>query len=230
MARLSGLIWPEDLPAPGISTPIYRLPAEPVPDEGDASPWSLLLAEHLDLPETYVLAPCAPAEPYLRRLLDAWSWAAGAIGEQYPLCIMGLAGKSLEAFMILLNGYTLGESVKVLPPLHPGAVPALVQGSAAVFHPGPLPPWGSIARLALAYGKPLTASESPLADALAGPAAYLVRETNPRLLGAALISVILEQELAQRLAQSGRERAARWDTARFSETIFETYRAVTARD
>jgi glycosyltransferase involved in cell wall biosynthesis len=228
MARLRGLIWPEDLPAPGISTPIYHLPAEPMPDEEDATPRSLLLAEQLDLPETYVLASCAPAEPYMRRLLDSWSWAAGAIGEQYPLCIFGLDGASQEAFTILLREHSFGESVIVLPRLHPGTVPALVQGSAAVFHPGPLPPWGSIARLALAYGKPLAASASPLADALAGPAAYLAPETNPRLLGAALISVILEEKLAQRLAQIGRERAARWDSSQFSELIFEAYRAVIA--
>jgi len=232
MAKLRGLLWPADLSAPTMphfSTQIYSLPAEPCPDDTDGVSRSQLEAENLALPETYILVHSPHTLLSLRQLLDAWSWADGSIGEYYPLLLLGLDSKGRERLSRLLADYALGQSVQILPPLHPGAIPALVQGSSAVFHPAPLPPWGSIARLALSYGKPLVASESPLADALAGPAAYLAPETNPRALGAGLITVIIEEDIAQNLSQAGRERAASWGASMFGEKLFATYEAVLAQ-
>lgn len=231
MANLRGLLWPEDLSVPllpNLSTQIYSLPAEPCSDDADEVSRSRLEAENLVLPETYILVHSPHTLLSLRRLLDAWSWAAGSIGEYYPLLLLGLDSRGRERLSRLLADYALGQSVQTLPRLHPGAIPALVQGSSAVFHPAPLPPWGSIARLALFYGKPLVASESPLADALAGQAAYLAPETNPRALGAGLITVIVEVDVAQTLSQAGRERATSWGSSMFGEKLFATYAAVLA--
>jgi hypothetical protein len=232
MARLGGLIWPADLaslaPADG-TTSIYFVPAEPWLEGMQGVSQSLLQAEDLNLPETYILAPCPQTLSVQRLLLDAWSWASGSIGEYYPLYILGLDSKSQGRVEVLVHNDALGQSVKLLPPLHPGSIPALVQGSAALFHPGPLSPWGSIARLALAYGKPLVTSESPMADALVGPAAFMAPATNPRLLGAGLITVIIEADVAQAISQAGHERAASWNSPEFSEKIFAAYAAVLAQ-
>jgi hypothetical protein len=69
--------------------------------------------------------------------------------------------------------------------------------------------------LALALGKPVVALETAVADALAGPAAYLVptqasTQALARALGAALITVLMEESIADSLEQAARKRSAGW--------------------
>jgi glycosyltransferase involved in cell wall biosynthesis len=81
-------------------------------------------------------------------------------------------------------------------------------------------------RLALASGRPVVAADHPLADALVGPAAYLAPAGDSRALGAGLITVLVEEDLAGRLSQAARQRAASWRLDRFPGRLEETYRQI----
>jgi glycosyltransferase involved in cell wall biosynthesis len=81
--------------------------------------------------------------------------------------------------------------------------------------------------MALASGTPVIAIEDERSSALAGPAAYLVKGEDSRLLGAALITVLVEEELAGRLAQAGRQRAATWSQQAFAEGLAKAYATIT---
>jgi len=142
LARTSLLLWPSDLPPPETETPCRLLPGAVHPcfrRAGDAAAQSeelFRLLAGLDLPETYILYHGPAADEDLRRLFSAWSWAAGPIGEGYPLMIVGAAGRRLEG---LQNEFELRGSVRSVPDLPVASLAALYQGCSLLFHPAPLP-------------------------------------------------------------------------------------------
>jgi glycosyltransferase involved in cell wall biosynthesis len=229
ISRLRGLLWPSDLgsvPPPVGEAPAYHLPLVPCFKKGFASDQDNSALEALQLPDTYILYHGPGDKGSLQRLLDAWSWAAGAIGEYYPLLVLGLDQAARQRLQALLRDSELKETIRALPVVDPADVHRLYQGCSAVFHPAHMSPWGAAGWLSLLYGKPLVAAEDTLIDALAGPAAYLLPEWDTRGLGAALITVIVEQQVAEELSQAGRQRAATWDPRSFQEVLFEAYQAV----
>jgi glycosyltransferase involved in cell wall biosynthesis len=225
MARLAGLVWPSDLPAPAGGTPVFRVcPAPPFSwfiDDGEPQD-----IRRLDLPDSYVLyhGPSRPAE--LRSLLEAYRWVAGSVGDDYPLLILGLDEVGRQHLSGLLPDYGLMECVRALPLVSPFSVPWLYRKCSVLFHPAAIAPWGNPLRNALAFGKPVVAGETALSDALVGPAAYLVALERPRELGAALLTVIVEEELAGQLGSEGMRRAASWKTELFRQELGEIYRKV----
>jgi hypothetical protein len=162
--------------------------------------------------------------------LDAWSWAVGSIGEYYPLLLVGFDANISETVHSLADAYDLSGNLQVLPPLSAVSLAALYQGCSAVFHPAPISPWGGPIRLALANGKAIVALETPLADALVGKAAYLVNSRQDqvdcvRALGAALLSVVVEDDLAQSLSRAARLRSQQWDADRFFAGLQSVYKS-----
>jgi hypothetical protein len=227
MSRLRGLLWPRDLLAfiPGeIHARVYPMPVEPAltPVMGREKD---MLSE-LELPETYILYHAGAGGASTRRALQAWSWASGAIGEYYPLLILGLDSEQRNEVGSLVNSYHLEGSVQVLPVLPPELILPLYQEATAVFQPNEPSPWGSPLREALRCGKPLVAAESSLTDALVGPGAYLLPLENPRALGAGLVTVIVEESVAEMVSRAGEERAQTWKSDNFREDLYKAYRAV----
>jgi glycosyltransferase involved in cell wall biosynthesis len=193
------LLWPSDLPPPETGTPLRLLPGvvhpyfQPAGDGADQAQEQLRILAGLDLPETYILYHGPAAYQDLQHLLSAWSWAAGPIGEYYPLIAVGAAGRQLED---LLGEYGLAGSVRAVPDLPLASLAALYRGCSLLFHPAPLPAWGDPVRMALACGKPVVALESRRSATLVGPAAYLApSDSGGRSLGAALLSVIVDESL-----------------------------------
>jgi glycosyltransferase involved in cell wall biosynthesis len=230
LARTSMLLWPFDLPPPETETPFRLLPGAIHPyfqqagdGAGEAQGRFRLLAG-LDLPATYILYHGPTAEVDLHRLLSAWSWAAGPIGEYYPLMVVGAAARRLEN---LLAEDKVAGSVRFVPDLPVVALAALYQCCSLLFHPAPLPAWGDPVRMALACGKPVVALESRRTAALVGPAAYLAPfDSGGRSLGAALLSVIVEESLSSRLSEAARQRADALDRQAFTNVLGEIYRSV----
>jgi Glycosyl transferases group 1 len=233
MARMRGFFLPADLAGiypSEIKSPLFLLPVEPFPSTSHNHPRGIPQIEALDLPDTYILYHGPHRVNALRRLLIAWSWAARSIGRDCPLLIIGLDTENPQDLQRLLTETDLVDTVRPLPTLHPELIPFLYQNCSAVFHPAPMAPWGNGARLALAYGKPLVAADNDVSDALAGAGAYLAPQNDPRALGAALISVIVEEQLAQNLAQAGQQHAARWNPDAFQEELYAAYLAILSKD
>jgi len=210
------VVHPAFLPdgsSPGLAQPIQENP------------------EDLDLPETYLLYHGPGDEIALHLLLDAWSWAAASIGEYYPLVLLGLDNPAQDRLAELLAEYQLTGTARPLPPLSLSALATVYRNCHALFHPAEVSPWGDPARMALACGKPLVGLETERAVTLVGAAGYLVspNESYPekcRSLGAALITVVVEDSLADTLSQAARERAAAWKFEMFSNSLREFYRAL----
>ncbi len=221
MSRLAGLLWPEDLPSPDIDGAVFRLPPAVYPGIQDAIPNQ----QTLELPETFVLYHGPAGSESLRLLLSAWSWAAGSLGDAYPLVALGFNPIEREQLSAMAASYQLGDSVRSLPALSPAEIAETYRRSTALFHPASEPVWGGPVRMALASGTPAVAIESKRSDAIAGPAAYLVRGDS-RLLGAALITVLVEEEIAEKLSQAGKQRAVSWSLGAFGEGLLSTYKRI----
>ena len=177
----------------------------------------------MDIPETYILFHGPLEEGDVVRLLSAWSWAAGPIGENYPLLVLGATPDSQGQIQSLLDEYNVNESVRLLPPISPVILPNLYQGAAALFHPAPVSAWGGPLRGALAFGKPVVSIEDRMVEAIVGPAAYLASREDGRALGAALISVIVEESVSQVLSQAALQRSAYWRPVDFTRGLAEAY-------
>lgn len=233
VGRDIALLWPEDLPVNessqdqfiGRGASILRLP--PLFYLGlEPTGLNLPPLEELALPDVFVLYHGPDNPKAIRRLLDVWSWPAGSFGESYPLLLLGMGDTARLGLPSLLVEYGLEEQVRLLPVLSPGAVAQLYRSCTALLHPAPISPWGDPVRSALACGKPVVAADSPLADALVGPAAYLLPDGDARSFGAALITTIVEETVAERLSKAARERAAGWDTGAFGARLLEAYQRI----
>lgn len=229
MSRLGGLLWPSDLKAAlpqNVPDRVYYLPFPSFPSKASNSDEDGSKLQTLDLPETYILCHGPVDSRSLRRTLDAWSWVAGPVGEHYPLLILGLDLSGSETLRALLSGSDLANTLRALPMLDPPTIDAVYRKCYAVFHPAQLSAWGMAGRSALHYGKPLVAAESPLADALAGPSAYLLPENDTRTLGAGLLTVIVEEPFHQELGQAAQQRASAWDQRSFQDELLAAYQAI----
>ncbi len=219
LERARGLLWPADLPDPVAAPRTFHLTPR-VPPTPPASP---ALA---DLPGDYYLFHGPPDERTVRRALQAWTWAAGPVGDVYRLIMAGLDNRTRTLAGELIKEYQLGETVIVLPAFSPLDLPPLYQAATAIFHPAEASPWGGAVRHALACGKPVVGIETLLTSALAGPAAYLAPAGDTRGLGAALISVVVKESLLAQLETAAGERRKLWGDGDFGGELMEIYRAV----
>ena len=226
MARGAWLLWPEDLPSSAAG--VQRLPPAVHPAFRRLDQEPIEVNERLELPDTYIFyhGPSQPDD--LSRLLGAWKWAVAPIGEQYPLLIAGLDPVSPASFTRLLDNYDLQETVRMVNPQSIEELSQLYQGCAAFFYPAQSDPWGEMLRAALLYEKPVVALETPLSGALVGPAGYLVPSSSnvERGLGAALITVIVEESVASGLAAAARRQTASWRLDDFPLQLEACYRQI----
>lgn len=239
LARTRAVLWPEDLPSGPQIAPLVTLPPLVYPafgpserpdaaGQGNGSSRIHQELDRLQLPETYIIYHGPGDAATLMRLLGAWRWAAGSIGTYHPVLILGLNHEERELFTTLVRQNDYGESLRLLPEVSPPALPMLYRGCQALFHPAPEPPWGGSIRQALACGKPVVAIEHPSIGPVVGPAAYLAPPEDERALGAALITVVVEEEVAASLAQAARKRATAWSAGAYTRALATLYQGLLA--
>jgi glycosyltransferase involved in cell wall biosynthesis len=232
MVKVKEILWPVDLPAPQIPGSLASLSPilpswftnEQVPESSDGSLSAGGLLEHLDLPEEFIIYHGPGDMHSLEHLMQAWNWAAAAIGGSHPLLVLGLDPGAITNLFALAKEYDLEGSLQAVRDAQPDVLSHLYWRCRAVFHPAPASPWSGPVRLALASGKPLVASENEITAAITGPAAYLAPPGDPRALGAALVTVIVEQQVADRLSAAAQRRAANWEMDKFSAQLLRIYK------
>lgn len=223
-ARARGIFWPDDLAslAPNAPPEIFMLPAVLDPPGFSESLNDDALRD-LVLPETYVLYDGPANQRGLRRALDAWTWAAGPIGEYYPLLMYNLPAEARTQVASYRSEFELGETVRLLADISARQLGALYRGATVVFSPALGPAWGNPLRRALAAGKPVVGIEERATAALLGPAGYLIPPSDLRRLGAAVITVIVEEQVAESLSQAAIQRASNLRKGAFAARLAQLY-------
>ena len=154
----------------------------------------------------YVLA-LEPDRTDLELLLSAWTWVEASVGDAHPLVIAGLDAQLAGHAGHWSEALDLVDSLRLVPTPAWDELPALLRGAAAVIHPGPSAN-GQELRWAMACGIPIAGVDSAVAAAVVGQAGYLVAEADSRALGAACLTLLVEQrEVGQDLRQKGLLRA-----------------------
>lgn len=220
MARPRTMLWPQDLPAPEKFGAVTRLPLPSL---------DLTLSETekaLALPETFVLYHGPGDKNTLIQLLDVWSWASAPLGEDYPLLILGLDAARRAWLENWLAEHDLQAFLQFPPVQTPLDIQSIYQRCNLLLHPADLAPWGDAVYLGLALAKPIVAAETTWADARVGPAGYLVDRQDARGLGAACLTLIVQENIAAELAGAAEQRAREWQKKSFSTALEQVYRGL----
>jgi glycosyltransferase involved in cell wall biosynthesis len=163
------------------------------------------------MPPSYVLALGASMRD-VRHLLAAWSWMAPSLGEEVRLAIGPLGPEAATAAAAARD---LGQeaSVIVFERLPWDGLPAVLRGASCLLV-GESPASWQVLRWSLACGLPVAGVSSDAAQAILGEAGFLVPPGDARALGAASLSLLVDDEgLARRLKETGLARAASYHQA-----------------
>lgn len=217
LSGVKTVLWPADIPEPLGELPLHLLPPYIHPAFHKRQPWPE------SMPENYVLAAGRLDDRALDLLAAAWSWAQDGLGEDWALAVCDLDDSGLEHLRRLCQEAGLAGTIEHIPFRLPEQHAAVFQHAGAVLVFGPVAPWADPLLQALTCGRPLIAEESALADARTGPAAYLVPKEDARAMGAALITVIVEEAVGEQLSQAARERSAAWGEGGFTRGLAEVY-------
>ncbi|MGH2581276.1 MAG: glycosyltransferase [Anaerolineales bacterium] len=215
------ILWPQDMEKPKLPGQIVTIPPVTHPDfkHGHAE-----LPTELGLPEGFILVHGNLSQEQILALLESWTWAAASMGELYPLLILGL-GEAMNAFASSrLPEFHVEESVKLVPKIQEQYLPGIYQASSAVVPMGVPGAWGNSLRHALACGKAVVAQENASIDAIVGKAAYLVAPDDLRSFGAAIITVVVDEQAREKLEDAAWQRAQQWKPAEFQSELMNVYR------
>lgn len=220
------ILWPSDLPESKIPGSFLHLPPAVHPEfqAGFAS-----AKTQVSLPEEFVLVHGLPDEASMLALLESWTWAAASIGEFYPLIIVGLNEDAALLVQAQLPKFHVEESVRVLADVQPRDLAAIYKDCTVLVHLGAPAPWGDPLRAALAAGKAVVAQQEPLTESVVGAAAYLAPPQDLRAFGAAMITVVVDENAREKLEDAARQRAAHWKVEAFEAGLVEIYREIGKR-
>ncbi len=182
------------------------------------------------LPEAYVLYLGGfDVRKNVRALLSAWTWAAGSIGEAYPLVIAGALpqpdGRLFEDYPALAAQFGVADSVRFIGAVAEADKPAVYRGAAAFVYPSRYEGFGLPPLEAMACGVPVLTTAAGSIGEVVGEAAFLIDPEDTRKFGAGLITCVIEPSVADHLKARGLERARlfSWErTARETAAAYES--------
>lgn len=206
---------PERVPNAGAAIRLPPWVAErfrPAAEAGDAP-----IRTRLGLADGYVLS-FAVGERDATRLLSAWSWVAPSVGQAHPLVVAGMHVDTDPATRLLADRLGLADTLRLVDKLAYADLPAVMRGAAVLLVPGK-PADGQLLRWALACGAPVAAAAMPESGSILGEAAYVAPADDPRALGAACLSLLVDDNLAESLKAAGARRAGSYHSGRGVEEL-----------
>ena len=162
----------------------------------------------------------------LPRLLRAFA----AVETEAQLVLVGPQGwnEELGARLAELPA-SVRERIRVLGFVPHADLAPLYAGAATFAFPSLLEGFGFPVVEAMAQGTPVVTSRGTSTEEIAGDAALLVDPLDLEELAAALQRALDDAELAARLGERGRLRAARYTWARSADLVLDAYREASAR-
>jgi hypothetical protein len=175
----------------------------------------------------YVLA-WACGRRGLARLMAAWTWVDGSVGDTVSLALICANTRIMQEAVASASSLGLKASVRLVGQENLADLPNLFRQARVYLavEGGPIP---QALRWALASGVPIVAELSSEAGDISGDAAYLVPPAEPRALGAAALTVLVEEEVAERLRTRGLERARAYAPHKALSARLEIIRALGSR-
>jgi len=166
----------------------------------------------------------------IRALLSAWTWAADAIGQNYPLVLAGRLpvadGQLFEDVPALVAELGLTETVKLIGFVEEVDKPALYRGALAFVFPSRYEGFGLPPLEAMACGVPVIVSNGGSLPEIVGQAGYVIPPSDTRSIGAAIITCVVEPMVNDDLRARGLARAKEFAWDKVAEETLSAYQEV----
>jgi glycosyltransferase involved in cell wall biosynthesis len=204
-------------------TAIY-LAAGPQYHPGGNSLLDMAVLRQYDLPDFYVLYLGGyELHKNVTTLLLAYTYVGQALGEDYPLVLAGRKPDKVSAIFPDYDSYIqklrLEEYVRWIGFVQEEDKPVLYRHADTFVFPSRYEGFGLPVLEALACGVPVVASERGALGEVIGEAGFAVDPDDARGMAGAIISTIIQENLAAELRQKGPQQAARFS---WEKTATET--------
>lgn len=192
-----------------------------------------LRRHHPDLPQEYVLYLGGfDARKNIETLLQVYTWAQDPLGQDYPLVIAGKLPDAHNGFFrdprVIAKALEVEDVVRCIGPVAEEDKPALYRGAMAFLYPTHYEGFGLPALEALACGVPVVGSNTSSVPEIVGAAGMLVDADDARSMAGALIAVVTEYELHEKLSEAAVEQARKFSWNKCARETLQAYQDVLA--
>jgi glycosyltransferase involved in cell wall biosynthesis len=177
-----------------------------------------------DLPETYVLYLGGyEIHKNVTTLLVAYTYVARALGEDYPLVLAGKPPEKSSSrfpdYEIYINDLGLSSFVRWVGYIDEEDKPAVYRGASTFAFLSRHEGFGLPPLEAMASGVPVISSKSSSLIEVVGDAGFALDPDDERQIGGAIISAIVQTDLATDMKEKGLKQAAKFS---WEKTATET--------
>jgi len=192
-----------------------------------------LRQHHPDLPQEYVLYLSGfDARKNIETLLQVYTWAQDTLGQDYPLVIAGKLPEQHTDFFhdprVIAKALEVEDVVRCIGPVAEEDKPALYRGASAFLYPTRYEGFGLPAMEALACGVPVVGSNASSVPEIVGAAGMLVDPDDARSMAGALIAVVTEYGLHEKLADAAVEQARKFSWEKCAQETLQAYQDAAA--
>jgi glycosyltransferase involved in cell wall biosynthesis len=139
-------------------------------------------------------------------ILSAWTFVDGSLGDTFPLTFLGADHALMTEIDSIASELDIEASVRSQSLVTHDELPRRY-GRAAAYLGTDFQADGQPLRWALAAGAPVVALKKPDFEAVLGEAAYLVPPGDSRSLGAACLTVLIQERVSEPLREKGLQKA-----------------------
>ncbi len=165
----------------------------------------------------------------VRLLIAAYSYVAQAVGNDVPLVLAGHTPSTWGSprfpdIPAAIKELGLDSFVRWIGPVAEADKPALYREARVFVFPSRYEGFGLGPLEAMASGTPVVACNVSSIPEVTGDAAYLVDPSDSRGMGGAILSLLLDDQLATNLCERGLARARNFSWQRTAEITLDVYR------
>ena len=175
------------------------------------------------LPDFYVLYLGGYAiHKNVTTLLQAYTFVAKAMGEEYPLVLAGekpAPSPRFPDYDRFIRRAHLQNHVRWIGYVEEEDKPALYRGAMCFVFPSRYEGFGLPPLEAMACGTPVVTTNAASLPEVVGEAAFAVEPDDERQMGGAIISLLIQEQFAQEMRQKGLEQASAFS---WEQTATET--------
>lgn len=167
----------------------------------------------------------------LQQLLLAWTYAGPSIGEQIPLVLAGRQPDTwgtarFPDYPAYAKQLGIEKYLQWIGAIPEADKPALYRLAKVFIYPSRYEGFGLPILEAMASGVPVIACQVSSIPEVAGDAAYLVAEDDARSMGAAIIAVIVQDDLRLSLINAGRGQSSKFAWRKTAQQTLEVYEKI----